>query len=139
MHAGMIRAIGPAMPMSKSAARDGIGPLMRMKAPSVPIQAGKRQRSTVALRIRDRGGRKGSVHLVRQQNKHQRMEMEGQAQLGRMHNRTNGTVAAVIAKPENRLLMFKIELDTGSHRHGGDESRKQQHNVDPEPGVVAAG
>ena len=34
-------AIGPAIPMSKSAAREGIGLLMRMKAPSVPIRLGK--------------------------------------------------------------------------------------------------
>ena len=33
-------AIGPAIPMSKSAAREGIGLLMRMKAPSVPIRLG---------------------------------------------------------------------------------------------------
>ena len=40
IHAGMNPAIGPAIPISKSAAREGIGLLMRMKAPSVPIRLG---------------------------------------------------------------------------------------------------
>src|SRR4030088_3406802 len=39
----------------------------------------------------------------------------------------------LVAKPESRLLMFKIELDTRSHRHRGDERREQQHNVNPQP------
>src|SRR5258706_1710915 len=51
-----------------------------------------------------------------------------------MRNRTQREQRrAVIAKPESRLLMFKIELDTRSHRHRGDERREQQHNVNPQP------
>jgi hypothetical protein len=34
-------AIGPAMPMSKSTARERKGDLMRMNAPNVPISVGK--------------------------------------------------------------------------------------------------
>ena len=39
-HATTKPAIGPAIPMSKSAVRDRIGERMRMNAPMVPIRVG---------------------------------------------------------------------------------------------------
>ena len=40
MHAGINPAIGPAIPISNNAARDGIGLLIRINAPSIPIRLG---------------------------------------------------------------------------------------------------
>jgi len=113
MHAGMNPAIGPAMPMSKSAARDGIGPLMRMKAPSVPIRLGNGTKYG-SVRIRDSGGRKGSVHLVRQQNKHQRQgEWKARQQLDGMHNRLNGNSGGLSSLSQKIGFDVQIELIRG--------------------------
>src|SRR5260221_12382250 len=60
--AGMNPAIGPAIPISKSAAREGIGLLMRMKAPSVPIRLGKGTKNGGVTCTREwRGGGGGAV------------------------------------------------------------------------------
>src|ERR1019366_7460021 len=115
---GIKPAIGPAIPISNNAVRVGIGPLIRMKAPNVPIKLGVEV----------------MPHLMREQYEHQR-ERKVQAMhqfcrsLPQPLQRKHGNV--VIAERESWLLQREVGIDACPYHHRAQEGRGQKQDMQP--------
>ena len=123
-------AMGPAMPISKRAARDSMKPPMRMNAPRVPISVGAGMKKGRVARTPIVAAEEIVSQLVSEQNSHDRERKWNaeQKRRGILPEPLHGEQGQeFVAGGKGFQVVIEVELQARAHQDRGAEG-EQQHN-----------